>query len=376
VLTTTVAEQPPAVNDLLAAALDYRRRGWAVIPVRGKHAATRWKRYQAHPPGEKTLRRLFRRHDITGLAALTGRASGGLAVRDFDRAAAYEHWASRYPLLAAALPTVKTARGFHVYGQLDEDAYAELGDGELRADPGHYVLLPPSRHPDGPAYAWRVSLPTAGLPALHGSLTRPQQPHAGAADPVPPSTSSTNIAWWTCLILGCLPTGPGQRNRRVFEFARRLKGAKPDATPAELRHALREWHRRALPHIRTKDFDESWSDFTTAWERVRRPAGQSLAAAVAAADDVPPAVERLGYDGALRRLAALCWQLARQWGHKPFPLGCEVAEDYLNTSARQAARLLKTLRFDKVLERVKKGTKASGQASEYLFTATEGGGDR
>src|SRR5262249_30832508 len=109
------------------------------------------------------------------------------------------------------------------------------------------------------------------------------------------------------------------------------------------------------------------------WQIVRRPAGQSFAAAAAAAaaDDVPPIVEQLGYDGHLRRLAALCWQLAQQWGDRPFPLGWEVAGTYLGVTARHAGRLLKTLQFDGVIELVAKGTKRSGKASEWRFMEGE-----
>src|SRR5262249_2289974 len=59
-----------------------------------------------------------------------------------------------------------------------------------------------------------------------------------------------------------LPAGPGQRNRKVFDLARRLKAmAGRDTSPAMLRGIVKEWHRRALPVIRTKDFVETWTDF-------------------------------------------------------------------------------------------------------------------
>jgi hypothetical protein len=169
--------------------------------------------------------------------------------------------------------------------------------------------------------------------------------------------------------MATLPEGPGQRNRRIFDLARRLKAIKPYASPTELRTILREWHRLALPFIRTKQFDESWSDFAIAWDRVRRPVGLSFAVAAAAAEacDVPPAVAGIGYEGNLRRLAGLCSQLQRQWGDRPFPLGCKVAGEFLGVSGRHAGRLLKTLAFDGVLTLAAKGTKSSHRASEWRF---------
>jgi hypothetical protein len=374
--TPTVNGVPQAGNALLDAALGYARRGWSITPVCGKRAAGPWRPFQDQPADEKTLRRLFTRNGISGLAVITGAVSGGLAVRDYDRADAYLAWAEAHPTDAARLPTVRTARGHHVYGQFDAEEYRTLHDGELRADSRHYVLLPPSIHPDGVAYAWTIPLPKGELPALPPSLTHTQHSTDPAEADIPsrPTPTQASIAWWTSAIAGTLPCGPGQRNRRIFELARRLKAMKPDATPAELRPVVQEWHRLALPVIRTKDFGESWTDFAFAWERVRRPAGQSLAAAVAAADTAAPLtiVAQLGYDGHLARLVALCWQLARQWADRPFPLGCKVAGDYLGVTTRHAGRLLKALQFDGVIELVSMGSKRTGRASEWRFLDLRG----
>jgi hypothetical protein len=146
----------------------------------------------------------------------------------------------------------------------------------------------------------------------------------------------------------------------------------PDATPDELRPIIRQWHAQALPFVRTKPFDESWTDFAVAWSRVKRPAGASFAAAAASAG-VPAVAQRLGYDGALARLAGLCDALQRQWGGRPFPLGCRKAAEYLGVSKTEANRLLAALQFDHVLELVTKGTKATGKASEWRVFHREGG---
>jgi hypothetical protein len=362
----------PASNEqraaLLEHALAYASRGWSIIPVVGKEAAGLWKPFQTRPADDNTLRRLFARRGITGLAVVLGRVSAGLAVRDFDDAGAYHAWAAQNADDVARLPTVKTARGYHVYGRLDEETFAALGDGELRGDSGHYVLLPPSWHPDGATYAWTVPLPGGKLPPLPPSLGPTQQKQAEAADP---GTPSTNTAWWTSAVSRTLPTGPGQRNRRLFDLARILKAIQPDAAPDLMREIVREWCRQALPRTSgTHGFGDCWADFITAWGRVKRPAGNSFALAAAAAEAEEPAVvRRLGYDGPLRRLAALCWQLARPGGDRPFPLGCEIAGRHLGVSTRHAGRLLKTLQIDGVLRLMKKGTKASKKASEWQYTA-------
>jgi hypothetical protein len=74
-----------------------------------------------------------------------------------------------------------------------------------------------------------------------------------------------------------IPIQFGQRNRRVFEFARRLRGIFDSATDCEnLRPYVERWYQAALPKIRTKEFEETWSDFLQAWESIRLPAGSTL----------------------------------------------------------------------------------------------------
>jgi hypothetical protein len=164
----------------------------------------------------------------------------------------------------------------------------------------------------------------------------------------------------------------------LFNLARILKAVFHNAEPARLRAIVRQWHGLALPFIRTKGFSESWTDFIGAWECVKRSAGQSFKSAADAANagGVPALCDDLGYDGNLRRLAALCWQLQLQWGDRPFPLGCRTAGDFLGISKTEAHRMLRALDFDGVLQRVKKGTKASGKASEWRFLQKDGGSDQ
>jgi hypothetical protein len=149
-------------GNLIDHALAYAASGWSVLAVDGKRAVGKWRAFQKHAPDDGTLHRLFTRTGITGLAAVTGAVSAGLAVRHFDRVDAYDVWAEAHPTDANSLPTVRTVRGFHVYGRLDVEDYRTLADGELRADSRHYVLLPPSLHPDGIKYDWIGSSRSAG----------------------------------------------------------------------------------------------------------------------------------------------------------------------------------------------------------------------
>lgn len=359
---------------LLDAALHYARRGWSIIAVIGKRAARLWRPFQEQPADKATLRRMFAKPDVTGLAVITGRVSAGLAIRDFDDERAYHGWASAYPEAAAQLPTVRTARGFHVYGRLDEELFSDLGDGELRADSKHYILLPPSVHPDGTVYTWTVPLPPIGaiLPLLPESLTQ-CQPKQFQDNPTQNNPLHALAFTLEKVIAGFLPPGPGHRNRCIFNLARALKGVMPDATPDQLRDVLRQWHHQALPHIVTKEFSESWTDFVVAWGAVKHPAGQTFRAAVAAADSVALRGVAARYDGNLRRLAALCVALQAQSGASSFFLGCREAGKFLGIDKSQAWRLLKTLQFDGVLKLVNRGSKKTGKASEWQVDLVQGG---
>jgi len=346
----------------------YVARRWSLFPVVGKKPAVNsWKSYQAQPADEATLLRLLGKPGVTGLAVVTGRVSGGLAIRDFDQADAYHAWAARNPDDAASLPTSQTARGFHVYGLLDREVFVDLGDGELRADSKHYCLLPPSLHPDGPDYRWVNPLPRAGsLPALPASLTSSTQQ---------PNNSSNTLH---CVplaavdaIVETLPDGPGQRNRRVFELVRRLKGiAGLDTSAGMLRVIVMEWHRRALPVIRTKGFAETWSDFQIAWQRARVPYGTKARAAYEAARRAPwPLIDDCTDLGVL---AAMCEHLSRADKVGRFYLGCRTVEDLFGVSRMTACRMFQALQFYGIIVCVENGMLRDRKATTWRFTGQGG----
>jgi hypothetical protein len=166
-----------------------------------------------------------------------------------------------------------------------------------------------------------------------------------------------------------LPSGEGQRNKCLWELARQLKRLNPNAGAAELKGILRDWHRLALPIIRTKPFDETWVDFTRAWERATHPAGCGRwADAVAIADSGRVLSRAAEYDTEpFQRLVRLCAALDQVHGGGRFFLGCRRAAEYLGVAHRTAAGILKTLRFDRVLS-LEDDRKQSGlRAFEYRY---------
>lgn len=412
-------------------ALDYMVRGWCVLPVRfagtqKKVSLRTWKRWQRERPSEAKLREWFSRPRLDGLAVVCGTVSGGLCVRDFDDMEAYRQWAAAHPDLAATLPTVETGRpGRHVYCRVAPEycIFEDLDDGEYRAASSHYVLLPPSNHPEGPAYRWLVPLPDGPLPLLDpvaagllpADLTPLQSSCDGADDAgvvhkenpkktqrntgLPNDTESNGGGGWVSdenardanridfdkltdadldaiarAIRGSQPSEEGQRHRMLFKLARTLKGlpALASAPVGDMRPVVQQWHKLALPAIGTKDFDESWADFVVAWNRVKYPRGAVVNAILQRAKVAPPAPGAERYEtAALRLLVNLCHELQAHWGNQPFPLDARTAGELLGVGTMTAWRYLKTLEADDVLALVEVGTRGgkgtARRASTYRY---------
>src|SRR5262249_51835502 len=123
-------------------------------------------------------------------------------------------------------------------------------------------------------------------------------------------------------VAATLPAGPGERNRRLFELARRLKALPhlADGDPLSLEGIVRRWHGLALPVIRTKEWEESWLDFLTAWARIKFPQGKGPIEVLfeeACRAPLPPAAEQFNHPQ-VRQLVALCAALQMHAGASPF----------------------------------------------------------
>ena len=356
------------------------------IPLkpRSKTPALRsWARWQYDRPTDDQLRQWFSDPDI-GLGVVCGEVSGGLVVRDFDQQAAYDNWASVRPDAAASLPTVATARGAHVYarcrGSLPRTQL--FHDGELRGDRS-YVVGVPSVHPSGHRYQWLSDEPTSipvvdvtslfataatGTPtaatdahkqnpwpvshSVHGSVHLGEQPH----------TLAEVVAWH-------MPTGPGMREKCLFQLARSLKSRSPEASPEELAEVFSVWWSRARHVVATKDEKVSLAAFLRAWRNVRVPAGARWETAVALADSrpapcLPPDLAR---HESLRRLAALCAALSDLSNGAPFFLGCRRAGDYCGSSHATSARDIAEFVSRGVLICTQAEFKKAKQAREYQW---------
>ena len=412
-MITLCESQPGCCTDLqdggpiLEAALEYRRRGWSIIPIaadtKKPPRGFRWKQYQKRPPTEDELREWFAHRDDLGLAVIFGEVSGGLACRDFDDLPSYRRWQRSHGDLARMLPTVETARGRHVYFRAPKSGHVfkdlrPREKGEYRGDSGHYCLLPPCHHPDGPEYRWLVPLPEGDVPSIEdivaaglfsggdetqkaqGSHTKSQvvvMPvrAGGATVRVPVSVQATIEE----AISRTLPTGPGTRRRALLDLARKLKFTPELAGIAAtqigfLQPYLKRWWRMAKPHTSGKHphFHQSWQDFVFAWEEARVPFGATMRAIFEKARSAPApklAVVKYG-EGSLRAvLASLCRELQRFNGGKGFFLTGRTAGPLLGVSDTQAWRWLAQLVADGIIEPVRTYPRGTRLATEYRYVA-------
>ena len=179
----------------------------------------------------------------------------------------------------------------------------------------------------------------------------------------PPLSSSVNFPEFV------IPDGPGARNDCLFGLARLLKGQMSEATRDELRPIVKEWHKRALPAIGTKDFATTWSDFLHAWDNVKHPYGETLEQALSTIDHsepVPEYVQRLGFDDQAHSLYRICKALHEYNAPEPFFISARKAGEKLGINHTDAAKMLKAFVREGVLELVTKGI--GNKASRYRCT--------
>jgi len=167
--------------------------------------------------------------------------------------------------------------------------------------------------------------------------------------------------------------GKGRRNDQVFELARTLKGIPrmADADAGDFEPVVRRWHTLGLQRgvVGSEAFEETWINFLRGWPKVRFPKGAEPMTAIfeqAKRSPVAQAAKRYEPPG-LRLLAALCQELQRPSGDKPFFLACRTAGKLLEVDHTTAWRWLWLLAHDGVIREVEKGDRARRRASRYRW---------
>ena len=172
-----------------------------------------------------------------------------------------------------------------------------------------------------------------------------------------------------------LPPRLGTRNAFILRLARGLKfeAGLGTQTFTELKPIVREWHAQALPNIRTKEFDQVWSDFIRAWKVAVCPLFEDVVvqafsrASQKAADDLLPPSAAEFDSKPVKLIIGLCAELAALNGdQKRFFLSGHVAAKLLKSYPKQVYGWLGMLVVEGVIEVVKKGNQR--RATRYRYT--------
>ena len=264
---------------------------------------------------------------------------------------------------------------------------------DIRGNGGMFVA-PYSLHKSGRNYVWEASCDPADVPVatmpdwLVELLIKPKTDRETEDTEKAEETENTedteatpaaSVSPSLCLSVSqaielTLPDRVGQRNRKLFDFARALKSVPSlaNAPVRDLKSAVRKWHEAALSVIGTKSFDETWAEFSYSWPRVRIPLGEeTLARALKSADEatLPHALAESYDSPSTHRLLKLCRELQRLTGDQPFFLSCRSAGKLLSIDHDGASKLLGMLVSDGVLLQAKKGTMRTATRYRYVGEA-------
>jgi hypothetical protein len=337
---------------------------------------------------------------LTGLAVILGRISGGLWARDFDDMRGYEAWAAAYPEIAGQIPTVRTKRGVQVFAyHAPAVKFIDFGNGELRGE-GHYSLLPPSRHPDGPTYAWLIAGPEVKLTLDPGEVrlnTRwdgeeegmsVTQTHSTTGTQKPKETQDTQavappsgipggeVPSLAVLLTRAVPTDEHTNHACLWELARGVRGLEEQEggrwPEADLwKRVFIPWYRAAHPLLRSNQSqDEYWIEFLESYHNVKHPLGEGvldLTLKRALVAPPPPEAEQFT-DQKIQRLVAWCRELQRTLPDSPFFLSTRTVVARLGFGTPMAAlRVLRHLARRKILERVTTGGHGTRDAATFWY---------
>ena len=304
-----------------------------------------------------------------------------MTVLDLDSEQRCQWWYNAHPELAESMLTAKTKKGLHVYFRSIPLRKRNGDEVDLLCE-GACAILPPS-----PDKEWLKSL-NGELPLLNPfewgleqfGITEPNNTNVTEHTEHMEQTEHTEAivikekGFIKRVIARTLPQKVGQRNNKIFFFAKALRTEYPDANPKIFRDDVRSWYDLALPNIRTKDFAETWLDFLIAWDNVKYFEGVNPMVIYEQAIKLePPKTVALNYPDNLKiqNLAVLCREMQKACGNKPFFLSARTAAGLLEISAMQANRYLRLLVREDILTIIEKGGTAETvrKATRYRYIA-------
>ena len=398
---------------LLKQALEYDKAGINVMVAyyRGKSPpkGIEWKPYQNKRVLPEQLHEWFGDGKWRNMSGISGSISSGLTVVDFDAEEIYHRWAKKYSDLAKRLPTVKSARGYHIYmrSNLTKDEIGVYPKIDIKAK--GLFSLPPSMHKSGVRYQWIIPLPehvselplinphdwklsdftdgidgTEGIDGTDGNEgTDGTDANDGKEGNDGNEGVLKELSWGVlpheviCLIEdaveGTLPKQCGQRYFLIFLFCRMLKGIEhiKGRTAEELRFIAEYWHERALPNIKTKSIVMTLARFENGWRDAKFPPGEGKSLEIAAqaafsSELVLPEFQGYSGDEIMRKLILLCLHLQLLAGPEGvWFVSTNKGPELFGVSHSWLATLLNTLNADKIIYPTKKYT--TSRCTRYRF---------
>jgi putative DNA primase/helicase len=208
--------------NLVVEALKYRNEEkFSVIPVKVDKtpAIASWKEFQEHLPTEEEIRKMFARPDVAGIAVITGKISGIVAL-DCEAAADLS--------TLKEMPRTRTVSsgggGKHFYfrypaNQIIPARQRLMPAMDLQSD-GRYIILPPSMHQSGIRYEWDFENSIeefAEMPEWLKKIAGQVQGTSGAQDwkqnagGVAEGERNTSMARWIGKLLSRFPESEWER---------------------------------------------------------------------------------------------------------------------------------------------------------------------
>jgi hypothetical protein len=148
----------------------------------------------------------------------------------------------------------------------------------------------------------------------------------------------------------CVPTGYGQRNAAIFEYARFVKGKHPNADKTMRKEYVGSWFADHESRIATKDIGDSLVDFEHAWSRVKYPYGEEWSKAKSLMDGFTAPPEVAGYGHRMCTVYQLCRALESLSPSGVFFVALKPAGEVLGCDEATVSRYLLRLIDDEVID--------------------------
>lgn len=160
----------PLNNDIVDRALEYVNLGWSILPVRPddkRPYMTNWLQYQKTRADRNLVTSWFSSLSNAGVGLVTGRISGVVVLDvEHDCPIPIEDILRKYP---TGMISKSGGGGRHLFynyprgvGRISNRVRIFEG-ADLRAD-GGFIVLPPTRHPNGRQYEWVKKGPLGAFP--------------------------------------------------------------------------------------------------------------------------------------------------------------------------------------------------------------------